>query len=411
MKRKEKIRFFLELLNCNYELHFWQYDKEYHLIETNWNNELFSGDFFSYVGLESLLKKRETEKKWNPVILEAGNNLLWLAGFERAEEEVQSVYYIGPIYSGRDSLLILRKKLEAYNLSVSLRTRLFRTFEGIQIIPFNTLRQEAVMMEYALNGKRISLDDIEVVNIFPGDETEPLFGSSEKHFGIWEAEQNLWRMIREGSPQYKEMLNASSSMSSGMKVDYGDTLRYHKNNSIVLLTICSRASMQGGLSPEIAYNLNDYYAQKIEECQSMADTSKLCSQMMEDYVGRVRESRKNPNISDPIRNCCEYIKGHLSEMISVKTLADRSGYAEYYFSHKFKKEMGISVKEYILQEKIEQAKVMLTSTNESIQKISDSLAFGNRSYFYTCFQKQEGMSPSEYRNTKGKKQKGEENHE
>ena len=411
MKRKEKIRFFLELLNCNYELHFWQYDKEYHLIETNWNNELFSGDFFSYVGLESLLKKRETEKKWNPVILEAGNNLLWLAGFERAEEEVQSVYYIGPIYSGRNSLLILRKKLEAYNLSVSLRTRLFRTFEGIPIIPFNTLRQEAVMMEYALNGKRISLDDIEVVNIFPGDETEPLFGSSEKHFGIWEAEQNLWRMIREGSPQYKEMLNASSSMSSGMKVDYGDTLRYHKNNSIVLLTICSRASMQGGLSPEIAYNLNDYYAQKIEECQSMADTSKLCSQMMEDYVGRVRESRKNPNISDPIRNCCEYIKGHLSEMISVKTLADRSGYAEYYFSHKFKKEMGISVKEYILQEKIEQAKVMLTSTNESIQKISDSLAFGNRSYFYTCFQKQEGMSPSEYRNTKGKKQKGEESHE
>lgn len=411
MKRKEKIRFFLELLNCNYELHFWQYDKEYHLIETNWNNELFSGDFFSYVGLESLLKKRETEKKWNPVILEAGNNLLWLAGFERAEEEVQSVYYIGPIYSGRDSLLILRKKLEAYNLSVSLRTRLFRTFEEIPIIPFNTLRQEAVMMEYALNGKRISLDDIEVVNIFPGDETEPLFGSSEKHFGIWEAEQNLWRMIQEGSPQYKEMLNASSSMSSGMKVDYGDTLRYHKNNSIVLLTICSRASMQGGLSPEIAYNLNDYYAQKIEECQSMADTSKLCSQMMEDYVGRVRESRKNPNISDPIRNCCEYIKGHLSEMISVKTLADRSGYAEYYFSHKFKKEMGISVKEYILQEKIEQAKVMLTSTNESIQKISDSLAFGNRSYFYTCFQKQEGMSPSEYRNTKGKKQKGEENHE
>lgn len=411
MKRKEKIRFFLELLNCNYELHFWQYDKEYHLIETNWNNELFSGDFFSYVGLESLLKKRETEKKWNPVILEAGNNLLWLAGVERAEEEVQSVYYIGPIYSGRDSLLILRKKLEVYNLSVSLRTRLFRTFEGIPIIPFNTLRQEAVMMEYALNGKRISLDDIEVVNIFPGDETEPLFGSSEKHFGIWEAEQNLWRMIREGSPQYKEMLNASSSMSSGMKVDYGDTLRYHKNNSIVLLTICSRASMQGGLSPEIAYNLNDYYAQKIEECQSMADTSKLCSQMMEDYVGRVRESRKNPNISDPIRNCCEYIKGHLSEMISVKTLADRSGYAEYYFSHKFKKEMGISVKEYILQEKIEQAKVMLTSTNESIQKISDSLAFGNRSYFYTCFQKQEGMSPSEYRNTKGKKQKGEENHE
>ena len=33
-----------------------------------------------------------------------------------------------------------------------------------------------------------------------------------------------------------------------------------------------------------------------------------------------------------------------------------------------------------------------------IQSISDYLAFSNRSYFYTCFQKMTGMSPSEYRN-------------
>ena len=60
MESQEKIRFFLELLNCNYQLHFWQYDGEYHLIETNWNNELFSGEFFSFIGMEKLLKKRQT---------------------------------------------------------------------------------------------------------------------------------------------------------------------------------------------------------------------------------------------------------------------------------------------------------------------------------------------------------------
>ena len=394
MESQEKIRFFLELLNCNYQLHFWQYDGEYRLIETNWNNELFSGEFFSFIGMEKLLKERQQEGKMDPVILEAGNNLLWIAGFEHRENTVRHVFYIGPIFSGKDSLLILRKKLDTYNLSVSLRTRMFRTFEEIPVVPFHILRQYAVMLEYTLNSRKISINDIEVVNIIPGEEKDVQFGTSERHFGIWEAEQNLCRMIEEGSPRYKEMLKASSLMSSGMKVDYGDTLRSHKNNILVLLILCSRASMRGGLSPEIAYNLNDYYAQKIEQCQSMADTIKLGAQILEDYVARVRESRENPDISDSIRNSCEYIKAHLTE-------------PEYYFSHKFKKEMGVSVKEYILHEKIEQAKVMLTSSDESIQKIGDSLAFGSRSYFYTCFQKAEGMSPSEYRNTKGKKQKGE----
>lgn len=407
MESQEKIRFFLELLNCNYQLHFWQYDGEYRLIETNWNNELFSGEFFSFIGMEKLLKERQQEGKMDPVILEAGNNLLWIAGFEHRENTVRHVFYIGPIFSGKDSLLILRKKLDTYNLSVSLRTRMFRTFEEIPVVPFHILRQYAVMLEYTLNSRKISINDIEVVNIIPGEEKDVQFGTSERHFGIWEAEQNLCRMIEEGSPRYKEMLKASSLMSSGMKVDYGDTLRSHKNNILVLLILCSRASMRGGLSPEIAYNLNDYYAQKIEQCQSMADTTKLGAQILEDYVARARESRENPDISDSIRNSCEYIKAHLTEPIHVKKLAQQSGYAEYYFSHKFKKEMGVSVKEYILHEKIEQAKVMLTSSDESIQKIGDSLAFGSRSYFYTCFQKAEGMSPSEYRNTKGKKQKGE----
>lgn len=306
--------------------------------------------------------------------------------------------------------MILRKKLDTYNLSVSLRTRMFRTFEEIPVVPFHILRQYAVMLEYTLNSRKIDISDIEVVNIISGEEKDIQFGTSERHFGIWEAEQNLCRMIEEGSPRYKEMLKASSLMSSGMKVDYGDTLRSHKNNILVLLILCSRASMRGGLSPEIAYNLNDYYAQKIEQCQSMADTTKLGAQILEDYVARVRESRENPDVSDSIRNSCEYIKAHLTEPIQVKKLAQQSGYAEYYFSHKFKKEMGVSVKEYILHEKINQAKVMLTSSDESIQKIGDSLAFGSRSYFYTCFQKAEACRRVNIVIQKGRNKKENKNH-
>ena len=127
--------------------------------------ELFSGEFFSFIGMEKLLKERQQEGKMDPVILEAGNNLLWIAGFEHRENTVRHVFYIGPIFSGKDSLLILRKKLDTYNLSVSLRTRMFRTFEEIPVVPFHILRQYAVMLEYTLNSRKIDISDIEVVNI------------------------------------------------------------------------------------------------------------------------------------------------------------------------------------------------------------------------------------------------------
>ena len=129
MEKKERMQFFLELLNCNYELRYWKYDEKYHLLETTWEKDLFSGEFFSYVGMEKILRKRQQEGLLYPVVLEAGNNLLWIAGFERTKERIEHIYYIGPIYSGRDSMLILRKKLDSYNLSVALRSRLFRIFE------------------------------------------------------------------------------------------------------------------------------------------------------------------------------------------------------------------------------------------------------------------------------------------
>ena len=204
-------------------------------------------------------------------------------------------------------------------------------------------------------------------------------------------------MLADGDPRYKEAIQKSFSLSHGLKADIGDALRSHKNNCLVLLTLCSRACISGGLSPEIGYDLNDYYVQKIESCKSMTDANRLCAEMLEDYVSRVQELKKNPSVSNLIRNSCEYIKSHLSEDISIQELAKRTGYTEYYFSHKFKKELGCSVNEYILNEKIEQAKLLLAGTTESIQSISDNLAFSNRSYFYTCFQKMTGMSPTEFR--------------
>ncbi len=402
MKTNEKISFFMELINCNYDLHYWNFDTDFHLLETDWTNDLFSSAFFDFVGFKKLILQQLSEGNHYPLVLEAEANLLWIAGFQFENGILNNIHMVGPIFSGRDTYLLLRKKLDSYELSVSLRASMHKVFESIPTVPSNILMQYAVMLHYCLNEERISVNDITFLNSTSSEQTESVSLNGNSHAGIWINEQLLCKMLADGDPRYKEALQKSFSLSHGVKADIGDALRYHKNNCLVLLTLCSRACISGGLSPDIGYDLNDYYAQKIEYCKSMTDANKLCAEMLEDYVSRVQEVKKTPSVSNLMRNSCEYIKSHLGEPISIEELAKRTGYTEYYFSHKFKKEIGCSVNDYILNEKIERAKLLLSGTTESIQSISDNLAFSNRSYFYTCFQKITGMSPTEYRKTYGK---------
>ena len=402
MKTNEKMSFFMELINCNYDLHYWNFDTDFNLLETDWTNDLFSSAFFDFVGFKELILQHLSEGNHYPLVLEAEANLLWIAGFQFENSILSNIHMVGPIFSGRDTYLLLRKKLDSYELSVSLRASMHKVFESIPTVPSNILMQYAVMLHYCLNQEKISVYDVILLNSATSEQAEAVSLSGNSHAGIWVNEQVLCKMLADGDPRYKDALQKSFSLSHGVKADIGDALRYHKNNCLVLLTLCSRACISGGLSPDIGYDLNDYYAQKIEYCKSMTDANKLCAEMLEDYVSRVQEVKKNPSVSNLMRNSCEYIKSHLGESISIEELAQRTGYTEYYFSHKFKKEIGCSVNDYILNEKVERAKLLLSGTTESIQSISDGLAFSNRSYFYTCFQKMTGMSPSEYRKAHGK---------
>ena len=61
--------------------------------------------------------------------------------------------------------------------------------------------------------------------------------------------------------------------------------------------------------------------------------------------------------------------------------------------------MGITIMNYAKKIRIERAKVLLLTTNESILEIALTLGFHDQSHFYKVFKSFTGMSPSKYRNT------------
>lgn len=394
---EERLRLFQGMISCSYNVFLWSYDTDLNLLSTDCPEDTMPADMLSMLELTSILKQHIKNKRIEPMILVTEFGFVWIVAFEHESDTVKRVHSIGPAFTGKNSMMIIKKKLDAHGLSVQIRAQVFKKIETVPIIQPNSLVQIAVMMHYAISREKIPMESVHFLTKDEKDERAEVMRISEEHRGIWFLEQQLIGMIREGNPDYKKALEKSMTLSEGMRVEYSDDMRKHKNNSLVLLTLCSRASIEGGLSSSVAYSLNDYYAAKIEECKNISESTSLTHTMLEDFVLRVRHAKELTDTSHQIQSAMEYIKRHIHEKISLKTIADQIGYTEYYLSHKFKQETGCNINDYIRNYKIEEAKVLLSGTTMSIIDISNELGFSNRSYFYSSFQKVTGLSPSEYR--------------
>lgn len=397
MNLTERLAFFQELISCNYRVYLWTYDENVTFIRTNCPKELIAGDMITLLGFSPAILAHVEQNGFYPLFLDTDFGLIWIAAFECQNGSLHRIHVIGPAFSGKNTHLLMKKKLDSYNLSVKLRSLIFRQLDDVPIIPSTTLLQYAVMLHYSITGTRITSDR---VYFSPGDKADatddiPLI--SGEHRGIWLAEQKLLQMIRDGNPDYKSALEKCMSLSAGLKAELGDSMRQNKNNSLVLLTLCSRAAIQGGLPPSTAYTLNDYYAKKIEDCRTVSEITEQSRSMLKDYVERVRQAKEAVHNSSQIQTVCDYIDLHYKEKITLSELSKIAGYTEYYLSHKFRQETGYTVNRYIQNKKLKEAELLLAGTSMSISAISDALSFGSRSYFYSCFQKATGLSPSEYR--------------
>lgn len=94
----------------------------------------------------------------------------------------------------------------------------------------------------------------------------------------------------------------------------------------------------------------------------------------------------------------DYVDQHYSEDISRNTLTDIFYLDPDYASKLFKKETGLSFKNYIINKRIEVAKNLLTTTDLPINTVADNVGYGNYSYFTRLFKKVTDMTPAEYRN-------------
>lgn len=92
------------------------------------------------------------------------------------------------------------------------------------------------------------------------------------------------------------------------------------------------------------------------------------------------------------------IENNYNQQISLSSLAKQYYVNPSYLSHCFKKDTGISLTNFIISTRINQAKLLLLDTEELIIDIASSCGFNTIAHFNTWFKKLEHMTPSEFRN-------------
>ncbi|AZK47551.1 helix-turn-helix domain-containing protein [Paenibacillus lentus] len=187
-----------------------------------------------------------------------------------------------------------------------------------------------------------------------------------------------------------------------------DELRAIKNICIVVITLASRAAIEGGVSPEIAYSLSDSYIYQIEELSDPQTITYLCREAEYEYTQMVQDIKKqkrnqtSKNSNHPrISQCKDYIFKHLHEKIYIKDIAAALNTNANYLAELFIRSEGISISSFIIQEKVNLAKNLLVYSKYSYSEIAANLAFCSQSHFGKHFKEVTNLTPKQYREAFG----------
>lgn len=110
------------------------------------------------------------------------------------------------------------------------------------------------------------------------------------------------------------------------------------------------------------------------------------------------DSRENKEI---IIKAKRYIKDNLDKSISVCNIAENLYVTPTYFSRLFKNSTGEGCNNYIVRKKMEKAKYLLNTTTLRTGKVAEIVGYKDTNYFSLTFKKQTGLTPKEYRERNG----------
>lgn len=133
-----------------------------------------------------------------------------------------------------------------------------------------------------------------------------------------------------------------------------------------------------------------------EVCQHLFDA--LLIQLVRELSAPLMPIDKDAPLRKKAEQIKEFIEKHYLESISLESLAQQAQVSKYYLVHTFEQCYKISPMHYVQSLRLNEAKVLLRTTNIPTKRIASIVGYSTHAYFAQRFMKFEGITPAEYRN-------------
>lgn len=155
---------------------------------------------------------------------------------------------------------------------------------------------------------------------------------------------------------------------------------------------------RGYMSPLMASEIQKRYFRKLDVATSVEEVIELFSQQVIEFTLEMKKAIQEANCSPLVNSCCEYVRDNITKPLSVESIAEKMYFSTSYISRKFREEKGISLGQYIVNEKMRAAKLLLNGSTPIVE-ISEVLGYCSQSHFTKVFREETGTTPGKYRKT------------
>lgn len=303
----------------------------------------------------------------------------------------------GPFWIGephRDQLLAACAE---YQIDEDMLHHGFPDLNNIPVLDEETVYAHQKLLFYmfsCLNYDAVSITEdlvqrariIEVINHYNQEPIVPPYP--------YELERKLHMMVKtrnqEGAKQVLYELEGYETLF------HGNNFPKLRMRFLHLCALMSRAAMAGGAADSIVCDLADHFMLHLCELRTVPEISTCLRESLDAYFNAMFFDVAASN-TEMIRKAISYINNHFHTGITLQSIANYLHLNPAYFSFTFHQMIGKTFKEYLTQVRIEQSKLLLTTTDYSMLNIALSVGFEDQSYFTRVFREYTGTTPAKYR--------------
>ncbi|EGO2842625.1 YSIRK-targeted surface antigen transcriptional regulator [Enterococcus faecalis] len=381
----------LKLLHVGLKLPIIIFDKKYNILEEYKSNRTIS---ISY-DFKNMLKESITNDSKFYYITGNYYELFLLYIHDK------KLFLFGPFTCNRIDKKMFDSLMQYKNITSREKDFIFKALNKLPLFSLGDTRDILMLINYLFTNKiedlmHVPLHDSlkKFSNEIKMEQIETLLSQNyDPEAYLFLYEKKILKYVERGEiDKLKEMI---FKLSNGVVPSVsGNVIRSEKNYSIVVFEKLAQSSIYMGMDVIKAYQSRDSFIRKNELSMNINEVLKIRDMAIVYYTSEIRKARVK-KLSPLVSSIVQYIGLNMYTKISVKNIAQYFSMSEGKLRSSFKREMNISIHNYILRRKISEAKVMLRA-NKMISDVALVLGFCDSSHFSKVFKSLTGTTPKKY---------------